>query len=74
MEINCNPYSLDQDWRSALRWRERLVFSLGPDSHAISGMDDIGYGLLMSHKAGLSPEQVVNTWTAEKLLSWRKQK
>ncbi|HEU4740420.1 MAG TPA: helix-hairpin-helix domain-containing protein [Meiothermus sp.] len=74
VEINCNPYRLDVDWRWALEWRERLMFSLGPDSHSVGGMDDIGYGLLMSHKAGLSPEQVVNTWTAEKLLSWRKQK
>ncbi|MER3480756.1 MAG: histidinol-phosphatase [Meiothermus sp.] len=74
VEINCNPHRLDLDWRWALRWRDRLVFSLGPDSHAIGGMDDIGYGLLMSHKAGLSPEQVANTWTAEKLVSWRKQK
>lgn len=72
VEINCNPYRLDLDWRWALRWRERLVFSLGPDSHAISGMDDIGYGLLMSHKAGLSPERVVNTWKAEELIGYRK--
>ncbi|AEB12594.1 DNA polymerase/3'-5' exonuclease PolX [Marinithermus hydrothermalis] len=68
LEINANPWRLDLDWRVALAWRDRLWFSLGPDAHAVEGMDDVTYGLWMAAKAGLAPERVVNTWTAEALL------
>lgn len=71
VEFNCNPYRLDLDWRWVLRWRDHLNFSLGPDAHSLGGLEDIQYGLLFAHKCGLRPSQVVNTWTAERLLEAR---
>lgn len=68
VEFNCNPHRLDLDWRLVLRWRDRLNFSLGPDSHSVNGLADIGYGLLYAHKCGLAPQQLANTWTAEQLM------
>lgn len=67
VELNCNPYRLDLDWRLALAWRERLRFSLGPDAHDIAGFADLDYGLLMANKAGLSPDRVINCHTPQAL-------
>ncbi len=72
VEFNCSPYRLDLDWRLMLAWRERLSFSLGPDSHSVESIAEIQYGLLFAHKAGLSPDQIVNTWPAERLLALKK--
>lgn len=72
VEFNCNPYRLDLDWRWMLAWRDRLNFSLGPDAHSLEGLSDIQYGLLYAHKAGLHPDQVVNTWPAERVVALKK--
>lgn len=72
VEFNCSPYRLDLDWRLMLAWRDRLNFSLGPDSHSLEGISDIQYGLLFAHKAGLHPNQVVNTWPAERVIGLKK--
>lgn len=72
VEFNCSPYRLDLDWRLMLAWRDRLSFSLGPDSHSVESIAEIQYGLLFAHKAGLSPDQIANTWPAERLLALKK--
>ena len=72
VEFNCNAYRLDLDWRLVLAWRDRLNFCLGPDAHSVEGIEAIQYGILFAHKAGLRPEQIVNTWTAEELIAKRK--
>jgi len=72
VEFNCNAYRLDLDWRWMLRWRDRLNFALGPDSHSVEGIEAMHYGLLFAHKAGLKPAQVVNTWVAEKLIALKR--
>ncbi|WP_457628049.1 helix-hairpin-helix domain-containing protein [Oceanithermus sp.] len=71
VEINANPWRLDLDWRLVLAWRDRLVFSIGPDAHAPEGYADVAYGLWMAQKAGLGPERVANTWPAERWLALR---
>lgn len=72
VEFNCSPYRLDLDWRWMLAWRDRLHFSLGPDAHSLEGLFDMQYGLLFALKAGLHPDQVVNTWPAERLMALKK--
>lgn len=72
VEFNCSPYRLDLDWRLMLAWRDRLNFSLGPDSHSVESIADIQYGLLFAHKAGLHPDQIANTWPAERLIGLKK--
>jgi DNA polymerase (family 10) len=72
VEFNCSPYRLDLDWRLMLAWRDRLSFSLGPDSHSVDTISEIQYGLLFAHKAGLHPDQVANTWPAERLMGLKK--
>ncbi|ULH15604.1 helix-hairpin-helix domain-containing protein [Deinococcus sp. KNUC1210] len=61
VEINASPYRLDLDWRVALRWRDRLKFAINTDAHTLGGLTDVQYGVMAARKAGLLPEQVVNT-------------
>jgi len=68
VEINANPWRLDLDWRQALRYRDRLLFSIGPDAHSPEGYADVRYGVWMARKAGLGPERVVNAWPLERWL------
>lgn len=65
IEINCNYHRCDLDWRLALKWRDRLRFSLGTDAHGLEGLSSIAYGLALAAKAGLGKKQVVNAWTPE---------
>lgn len=70
VEINANPHRLDLDWREALRWRERLTFAINTDAHAPAGLDDLGYGVKVARKAGLTPQQVINTLSREDFLAF----
>jgi DNA polymerase (family 10) len=65
IEINANPHRLDLDWRLALRWRKRLRFAVNTDAHSLSGLDDLRYGVWMARKAGLGPEDLLNTAAAD---------
>ena len=70
VEINSNPHRLDLDWREVIQAKSRGVrFAVNPDSHHASGYADLRYGLGMARKGWLTPEDVVNTLSAEKLLS-----
>lgn len=62
VEINANPYRLDLDWRWVIKAKNLgCKFSINPDAHAVTGFEDIRFGVMMGRKAGLSPEDVVNT-------------
>ena len=62
IEINASPYRLDMDWRMVIRAKELgCKFSVNPDAHHMNGFDDVYYGVLMARKAGLTPQDVVNT-------------
>ena len=68
VELNASPARLDLDWRLALRFRDRLLFAIGPDAHSREMLGFVELGVLMANKAGIPPERVVNTWEAEDLL------
>jgi len=70
IEINANPWRLDVDWRTALEWRDRAMFSINTDAHVVSGLDDLQYGVLMARKAGLTPARVVNCLSLEEFKSF----
>lgn len=62
IEINASPYRLDLDWRWVIKAKELgCKFSINPDAHVTHGFDDVRYGVMMARKAGLTPEDVVNT-------------
>ncbi|WP_425147939.1 helix-hairpin-helix domain-containing protein [Deinococcus sp.] len=70
VEINASPYRLDLDWRAALRWRDRLTFAINTDAHTLGGLADVRYGVTVARKAGLTPQQVVNTLGREAFLAF----
>ncbi len=62
IEINANPRRLDLDWRWVRKAAQKgCLFSVNPDAHTPDGISHLRYGVMMARKAGLSPEQVVNT-------------
>ena len=70
VEINASPYRLDVDWRYALRYRGRLKFAVNTDAHAVHGLGDVKYGAGVARKAGLRPEDVVNTLSQTEFLAF----
>jgi DNA polymerase (family 10) len=72
VEINANPHRLDLDWRYIKRGKEKgLMFSIGPDAHAVDAIDDVEYGVGIARKGWLEPENLINCLTADNLLKWR---
>jgi putative hydrolase len=72
LEINCRPDRLDPP-STMLRKATRidgLLFAIDSDAHAVGQLSWLTYGCERAEAAGLEPERVVNTWSAEELLDW----
>ncbi|MDH6133301.1 putative hydrolase [Kitasatospora sp. MAA4] len=71
VEINCSPKRLDPPMR-LLRQAEQAgcLFSLDTDAHAPGQLSWQPYGCARAAQAGLPPERVITTWTADQLLAW----
>lgn len=55
IEINAHPRRLDLDWRWIdYAMQKKVLLSIDPDAHAISGFDDIYYGVMAAQKGGLT--------------------
>jgi len=67
IEINSSPYRLDLDWRNIYYARDKgCKFSINPDAHSVSGIDDIGYGIKIGRKGGLQATEVINCYDLDK--------
>jgi DNA polymerase (family 10) len=75
IEINAHPKRLDLDWRD-LRYalKRGMKTSINPDAHSIRGLHDMTYGVDVARKAWCRKEQVLNTWTLDRLLDHLKQR
>jgi DNA polymerase (family X) len=64
IELNANPSRLDIDWREIKYALEKnVLISVNPDSHSISGIDDIKYGVYAAQKAMLTKEQNLSSFS-----------
>jgi DNA polymerase (family X) len=64
IELNANPNRLDIDWREIKYALEKnVLISINPDSHSISGIDDIKYGVYAAQKAMLTKEQNLSSFS-----------
>jgi DNA polymerase (family 10) len=71
VEINANPHRLDIDWRYIRKGKDKGVkFSIGPDAHAVEGMDDVRYGVGIARKGWLEKGDILNCMTLEEFLAW----
>jgi DNA polymerase (family X) len=76
IELNANPSRLDIDWREIKYALEKnVLISVNPDSHSISGIEDIKYGVFAAQKAMLTKEQNLSSFSLtafEKFINERK--
>lgn len=75
MEINASPYRLDLDDMYARRAKELgVLISINTDAHSEEDFDVLHYGVAIARRAGLTKEDVINTWSTKKLLEWLKKR
>ncbi len=71
LEINANPYRLDLDDIYSRRAGEMgIPITINTDSHSEADLDMLQFGVAIARRAWLTPEQVINTWSTDRLLNW----
>ncbi len=71
LELNANPKRLDLSEEHLLRaGRLGIPITINTDAHSIEGLHLMRYGITQARRAGLARDQVVNTWSLEKLRKW----
>ena len=71
LEINGSYLRLDLPDLSARRAGDQgVVFSLGSDAHSIEGLGAMRLAVAVARRAWLKPEQVLNTWPADRLAAF----
>jgi DNA polymerase (family 10) len=62
IELNCNPWRMDMDWRLWRRAADRgILCSINPDAHDTEHFAYTRLGIGAARKAGLSKSEVLNT-------------
>ena len=62
IELNCNPWRLDMDWRWWPLAREKGVkCAINPDAHHADQLEYLWFGAKLARKGWLTREDVVNT-------------
>ena len=66
LELNAHPRRLDVDLRFINYCIEKKVLiSIDPDAHSISGFNDIKYGVLAAQKAGVTSAQNLSSYSLQ---------
>ena len=73
LEINAHPARLDLDDVHARRAIEMgIKLSINTDAHSDTDMDLMHFGVSTARRAWVEAEDVINTWSVQKLLKWLK--
>ncbi|MCW4011484.1 MAG: DNA polymerase/3'-5' exonuclease PolX [Candidatus Bathyarchaeota archaeon] len=73
MEINCSPSRLDLRDVDARRAKESGVkLAIGTDAHSVPQMEFLSLGVAVARRGWLEAPDVVNTWSLDKVLGYRK--
>lgn len=71
IELNCNPWRLDMDWRWWKRARDlNVLTSINPDAHATDQLQFLAYGARVARKGWLRRRDVLNCLTLEEVQNW----
>ena len=71
LEINAHPARLDLEGIYARRAAEMgIPLAINTDAHSASDLDLVFFGVANARRAWLAPENVINTWSEERLMSW----
>ncbi|MBB3665841.1 MULTISPECIES: PHP domain-containing protein [Prauserella salsuginis group] len=71
VEINSRPERLDPPRRLLrLAQEEGCRFAIDTDAHAPGQLSWLPFGCVRASECGVTPDRIVNTWTADELTSW----
>lgn len=71
LEINANPHRLDLEASAARRAVEMgIPLCIDTDAHRIEEMDLMRFGVMTARRGWVQADQVINTWSLERFLSW----
>lgn len=69
LELNANPARLDLNEEHLMQAAAMgIPIAINSDAHSLEGMDVLSYGVQQARRAGLLADNVVNTWSLERLL------
>jgi DNA polymerase (family 10) len=68
IEINAHPMRLDLDWRMVkYAVSKGVLISINPDSHVVSGLTDVKYGVGIARKGWCTKKDILNTRTVKQI-------
>lgn len=71
LEINASPSRLDLPDTLVKRAASMgVLFSVATDAHSKAELSNMRFGIGVARRGWLTPEQVINCWSREKLLTW----
>lgn len=71
LEINAHPVRLDLDDVHARRAVEMgIPLAIDTDAHSDHDMEMLSFGVATARRGWVQPTQVINTWSAERLVEW----
>lgn len=71
VEVNADPHRMDLDWRHLQRAKELgVTIAIGPDAHSRAALEWTARGVTMARKGWLGAPDVLNTGSADAVLSF----
>jgi DNA polymerase (family 10) len=71
LEINAHPYRLDlKDQHARLAREHGATICISTDAHDTDQLDLMFYGVITARRAGLRKGDVLNTWTAKRIVEF----
>ncbi len=71
IEINADPARLDLDWRWwSMARAAGVMCAINPDAHSVRSLDNVGWGVDMARKGGLTAKDILNTRDAATVRSY----
>lgn len=75
IELNASPHRLDLEARYLAMAKEAgVLVSIAADAHSARALGNLEYGIAVARRAGLTPEDVLNTRSVSELRSWVQQR
>jgi DNA polymerase (family 10) len=71
LEINASPWRLDiSEDLLRLAVEKGCLISINTDAHSVTEFDNVQHGVDMARRVALDPDNIINTWSADKLAGW----
>lgn len=71
VELNCSPQRLDLSAEHLAMAKERgVLVSIAADAHSAAALSHLEHGIVLARRAGLGPEDVLNTRSLPELRGW----